>query len=198
MNKKTMWLKIFHILAKIIGVILIIIALIIITMNISMYIEMNKDKSKLPSFFGYKEIVIAGKSMEPTLNVGDIVIAKVVDEYSERNVIVYRDKNNAVITHRIIEIEEKDGQTMYITKGDANNSQDTPITKDKIEGVMIFQLSGWGKAIAFLKSPNGLLLLIGIPVIYILITRYTSAQFYKKQIKRKQERIEHTNEHNGK
>ena len=197
MGKEPRWLKVYHVLTKIFGAMLIIIALTVITINISMYTGANKNKDKLPDFFGYKEIVIAGKSMVPVLNLGDVVVAKVEDDYKKGDVIVFRDKNGSVVTHRIIEIEENDGQTMYTTKGDANNSEDAQIPKDQIEGAMIFHLNGWGNTIAFLKSATGLMLLIGIPVIYVLITRYLSIQFYKKQMERKQERIEYTNKQNG-
>jgi len=197
MGKEPRWLKVYHILTKIVGVLLIIIAVAVIIININTYIGINKNKDKLPDLFGFKEVVIAGKSMVPTLELGDVVIEKVADEYNVGDIITFRDKNNAVITHRLVKIAE-DGETMYTTQGDANNAEDESITKDKIEGVMIFHLSGWGNTVTFLKSTVGLILLIGIPVIYVLITRYISIQFYKRQMERKQERIEYTNEHNGK
>ena len=192
MGKEPKWLVIYNTLTKMLGAILIIIALFIITVNVSIVVKNNKSQNKLPDFFGYKQVVIAGKSMLPSLDVGDVILTKPANEINQQDIVVFRDKNNAVVTHRVIEIKE---QGVIITQGDNNNSPDEPITEDQIEGIVIFHLKGWGKAIEFLKSSVGLILIIGIPVLYVSITRYMSIQFYKKQMARKQERIEYTNAH---
>jgi signal peptidase len=193
MGKEPKWLKRYHVITKIIGLILIIISLLIIVINITMTISANKNKDKLPSFLGYKQVIITGKSMLPSIEAGDVIIAKEEENLKEQDIIIFMDKNNSIVTHRIVEIKEQEEEIIYITQGDANNSTDDPITKSQIQGKMIFQFNGWGKTIAFLRSTVGLIFLIGIPVVYASITRYLSIQFYKKQMERKQERIAYTN-----
>ena len=77
---------------------------------------------------------IASGSMEDELYVGDYIIITPADEYKEGDVITYL-KNDIPITHRLIEI--KDGE--YITRGDANNTEDEPIHKSDILGKLLYK-----------------------------------------------------------
>ena len=143
MEKEPRWLRIYHIVTKIVGVILVIFALFVIIANGSMYINGKKNKDKVPHFLGYKEAIINGGSMETTLEIGDMVIAKEMDEYKEQDIVMFKDKSDEIITHRIVEVKEnEEGETIYITKGDANEAKDEPMSKEKIEGVMILRLGG--------------------------------------------------------
>ena len=62
---------------------------------------------KPPIFFGIKTFNIVSGSMEPQININDIVITKEIEEneLKEGDVISFR-QNSEVITHRIIKIEK--------------------------------------------------------------------------------------------
>ena len=78
-------------------------------------------------FLGFKSMVVISGSMSPTLNVGDIVITKSVDpeELAVGDVVRYR-RNQVNIVHRILQVENNGGGIVLTTKGDANNTIDSP------------------------------------------------------------------------
>ena len=85
------------------------------------------------NIFGYSVLSTETGSMAPTIEKGDIVIIKIGDEIRENDIITYK-KNNVLITHRIMNI---DGDTI-IAKGDYNNTEDEPITKNQVIGKSVF------------------------------------------------------------
>ncbi len=84
------------------------------------------------STFGYSMFEIVTGSMEPTLNVYDFILVKYDDDLKVNDIITYKEENS-FITHRIIGIN---GDNL-ITKGDANNSEDKVISKDKVIGKVV-------------------------------------------------------------
>ena len=95
---------------------------------------------------GYFPIFMLGvgsASMEPAINIGDAIVAKkVYDEHELKvNDIVVYEGNKRTIVHRISSIEEKDGKTIYHTKGDNNNSVDNiDLTIKGIKGKVLFRI----------------------------------------------------------
>ena len=76
--------------------------------------------------FNHKLIAIASNSMNPLIYRGDSVIIsqnKNNKVYKKGDIISF-DSNGRNTVHRITEIEEKNGQYYYHTKGDNNNSED--------------------------------------------------------------------------
>lgn len=102
---------------EIIAIILIYNIILIIVSSIN-----GKDFSIL----GYKAYIVDTNSMEPTINVGDIVIVKKVkeDKLKQGDVITFTEEGE-VITHRITKVETEEIGTQYVTKGDNNNTEDT-------------------------------------------------------------------------
>ena len=70
--------------------------------------------------------------MSGTIEIGDGVLVKLTTDVEKEDIIVYK-KNNQLITHRFI---QKEGEYL-ITKGDANNVQDEPITQYMVIGKVI-------------------------------------------------------------
>ena len=85
-------------------------------------------------------------SMEKAIYVDDIVIEKILkksDEIVENDIITYK-KDGLLITHRVKKIKNDE----IITKGDANNSEDEPISKDNVIGktiIVIHDIAIWKK-----------------------------------------------------
>ena len=75
--------------------------------------------------FKYKMIAIASDSMNPVYYRGDAIIYEKVsiDELQKNDILVF-EYNNSVVTHRIINIIEEDGQKYFQTKGDNNEQAD--------------------------------------------------------------------------
>ncbi len=103
-----------HFVAKISGVILIIITFTIIVLT--------------SGLFKYFTLSIGSGSMEPNLNIGDVVVVQKIseEEISELKVddILVYEKDDVVIVHRIDEIRSEGDNSYFITKGDNNKEAD--------------------------------------------------------------------------
>lgn len=133
-----------------------------------------KRNNTYPSISLY---TIVSPSMEPFINVYDVILNKKVGENEELKVgdviTFYSSSINTdgyTITHRIHDIKEIDGVSYYVTKGDNNQSVDIgTITRDEIVGKMIFKFNGLGKIQFFLASKTGWLLIILLPALCFIL-----------------------------
>ncbi|MGY5852328.1 MAG: signal peptidase I [Candidatus Thorarchaeota archaeon] len=117
-------------------------------------------------------VVVTSESMLPTLEVGDLLVlqGRAESQIHVGDIIVFNDTDwtttNPVV-HRVISIEEIDGVTHFITKGDNNHGTDPGFrTMDEIVGVMILRIPYIGSISMFLKTPAGL---ATIAIIFLLI-----------------------------
>lgn len=113
-------------------------------------------KKDYVNIFGYTYFIVASGSMSGTIEVNDIIIVKINDDYDVKDIITYNN-NGSFITHRVERIEDE----KVITRGDVNNLEDDPVPKDKIIGrvVLIISFS------TLLKVSAGIILLIVILII---------------------------------
>ena len=108
-------------------------------------------KSPVPSMFGYSTLTIETGSMQSTLNVGDLIVIKDTDDYKIGDIVTYmREGDKIPTTHRIIYYE---GEGVYTTKGDANNTKDMDVVTDDMiigEVIKVYRKAGlfskWVKA----------------------------------------------------
>ena len=111
---------------KIIYYIVFIILTLILLINIFSLFDV--------SLFGFRLYKVGSGSMEPYLKVNDVILIKDSDDYKIRDTVTFKN-NDEYITHRIVSINGNE----IITRGDANNTDDGPITKDKIVGKLIYK-----------------------------------------------------------
>ena len=127
-------------------------------------------KKKIPNFLGYKNFIVLTGSMEPTLNIGDIVFVKETTDIREQDIVSFK-ANNAIVTHRIVEIKKEDEKNLYITKGDANSGNDTEeLSIENIEGKYCFKIPFLGNVILFFQKTIGIISLFLIFAVIIVIT----------------------------
>lgn len=171
-------------------IVIYILIIPIIIYNISLIVFSIINKNETPNFFGIKTFVIVSGSMQPDLMIGDIVIVKKCEENDINigDIISYR-AGQSVITHRVIEFSENDGQTGYITKGDNNNVKDNVVVKfEDIEGKYIGKISKLGNVVLFLKNK---IVIISIILMFYLIYVHELKVNEKIQIrKEKREKFE--------
>jgi len=174
--------SIVRIVSSVIGVLLCLILLPILAMNLTIIIKSYMNPNQVPDFMGIKPFIVITGSMEGTIDGGDLVITKVIDPkiLKAGDIISYKIEES-VITHRIIEMTEVDGEPAFITKGDANNTEDQqPVTYDQVESIYQFRIAGMGNLAMFMQTPTGMLVFIGIPVclfiLYDIIQRRTQAR----------------------
>lgn len=86
-------------------------------------------------FFGIRPFLVSGVSMLPTYHTGDVVIVRQVppEQVQVGDVILFKGKGGSIV-HRVVEIQEQDGQRIFITKGDNNNTLDDPVTPEEYGG----------------------------------------------------------------
>ena len=111
-------------------------------------------KESLPLVMGFGNAVIISGSMEPAIDIGDMVIVHKQNGYEVGDVVSYH--SSTPVTHRIVE-KTPDG---YITQGDANNARDQEIEKSRVIGKVIKIIPKVGTVIFFFQEPLGMVLLL--------------------------------------
>ena len=92
--------------------------------------------------FPIKPVSIASGSMFPEIHVGDIALIKKcnANDIIVGDIIQYQMEGYTVI-HRVIEKKQKNGEYIFITKGDNNKSQYlNPVNEDQVIGKCIFKI----------------------------------------------------------
>ena len=129
----------------------IIVFLSILLVFIVMYnfFQITFLNKKYSEFLGYTFFEVTTGSMKEAIDINDVIIVRITEDVHNGDIISYI-KNGEIITHRIIEEREDN----LITKGDANNSKDSPITKDMVIGKVekvIPKLGVWIKVLSDFK-----------------------------------------------
>ncbi len=138
---------------------------------------------KLLVFFGIKTFIIVSGSMEPFLNIGDIIFVETADEkeLEENDIISFRE-GESIVTHRIIGITD-DEEPKYVTKGDNNNVKDSnEVDYKDIEGKYVGKISYLGYVVIFLKNK---VVIICIILIFYLLYMHNANSIRKKNERRR-------------
>lgn len=166
------------IVEKIINIILIACVSVLLLFNIVTLVGSKVFHNPLPHFLGFATIRIndGAGSMLPTLEPGDVLLIKRKNAYAKGDVITFKDESVAgYTTHRIVE-ENADGS--FTTKGDGNGSNDpTPVTKDLIEGKLVFK-SG---ILRFIQTPLGILTILALGFVFIEAPRFLGKRNNKEK-----------------
>ena len=125
----------------------------------------------------YGAYVIVSGSMEPLIKIKDAVLIKRVDtadDVKRGDVVTYRATDptyyGVLITHRIVDIKEENGEKIYITKGDHNETVDrSPINLSQITGKVVMRIPKIGYIKYFLVSSYGWIIAIVIPSLLVIV-----------------------------
>ena len=173
------------------------IALIVFEVIIIVFLVISKVQGNPPTLFGHQMYFIRTGSMSPYLEPGDVIISK---KYDGGELIAGRDGDivtyygdvrgsTEMITHRVIEI---DGDKI-VTKGDFNNTADSPITKNDVEAVMVYKTVVIDKIYMIISSTWGFWLFIFTPIALLIISEIVSLV---KELKREKEEADENEEGN--
>ena len=139
----------------------------------------------------YGAYVIVSGSMEPLIKIQDAVIIKRTDVDSVKvgDVVTYRSTDPSfygiLITHRVINIEDVNGEKIFITKGDHNETIDrTPVKFNQIQGKVVMRVPKIGYIKYFLIDYYGWIIAILVPSAAII--SYDIVKLFKN-VKNKQE-----------
>ena len=177
---------------KKIRILVYIILIPILFYNIILLAQSAIEPSETPNFLGVKSYVIISGSMQPELNIGDIVFVKKEMDLHEGDIISFR-QGQSVITHRINKVIDEDGKIVYQTKGDNNNIEDSgTITAETIEGKVIWKLPKLGNVSLFLQ--NKMIIIFITLLLYMYISISGSREKKRKERKRIRKQYENMEE----
>ena len=134
--------------------------------------------SVFPITGNIKFMIVQSGSMTPAIKTGSLVMVKPAHstgsgqaDYKIGDVITFGPvtKTKAPTSHRIYDIKVNEGNIIYITKGDANDTPDTrEVPKNEVLGKVLFDIPYLGYAVNFAKKPAGFALIIIIPASIII------------------------------
>lgn len=163
---------------KILNVIvdILIVLLLLISAAVAI-IAVSSKSAPVPNLFGYAPLSVQTDSMSPEFDPGDLIISQVTDEnteYAAGDVITFAEQVNGTDiynSHRIVDIKETEGVTLYYTKGDNSPAADeNPVISANIvakySGICI---KGMGAVYDFLNSQLGFFLVILLPLILFFL-----------------------------
>lgn len=189
------------IVKKILTIVIMIILCSILFVSGVILINSYVKPNEVPSFFGWKPFIVLSDSMETQIMTGDVVVIKEMDtkELKENDIIAFKDNDNIVITHRIIEIiKDKNENIEYKTKGDNNKDEDDGYVKpEQIEGIYKFRIGKLGNLALFVQTPVGMIICISIPLIMLLLLQWKESlndNKMKNDIQKEIEKLKQQNE----
>lgn len=162
---------------------ILIIVIILFAAFVSVLSLNAKNNDNIPSIFGYTTFSIQTDSMQGTINQGDLIVGKVVentDELEEGTIISFytvNDKGQIYInTHTIVGVEKENGFVQYKTQGD---NEEYPDERRVAPGDIVsvyadVRIPLLGYIVTFLSGQLGFFLCIVLPVLV-----YTIWQVYK-------------------
>jgi len=133
--------------------------------------------SLAPRLLGYSPIIVYGGSMADSVPVGSMAVTKPVrpEDIGVGDVIVFyppsTSPDRSPLIHRVVSIQEEDGQRLFRTRGDANATPDP--WEIGIEGDasrVVYSVPYVGYLADFARTPLGWALLLLLPGAYLGLT----------------------------
>ncbi|MBR2027907.1 MAG: signal peptidase I, partial [Oscillospiraceae bacterium] len=118
-----------HKILTIVGTVLCIILIPILLINITLIAKSYINKDEVPSIGGTFPLIVLTDSMYPDIKSGDLIICNTAEaeDVKVNDVISFFDpagNGTSIVTHRVIEIVEENGEILFRTRGDNNNTED--------------------------------------------------------------------------
>ncbi len=125
----------------------------------------------VPTLFGYHTYVVTSGSMEPVLKTGSVAVAAPANPLTLKvgDIIAYLPSAGSThVLHRIVRIDEANGQRQFITQGDHNAAPDpTPVTLSNDGDRIVYSVPYAGYIVAFAQGWDGRFLLMGVPALLL-------------------------------
>lgn len=121
---------------------------------------------------GRQSLTVMSGSMEPTIDTGDVVVAKPIAPMDARvgDVVTYKEPHGEgrLITHRVKTMQALQDKVRFTTQGDANDTSEhwQVATTGQIARVT-HRVPKLGYALGFLRDPSKRLFLIAIPALLL-------------------------------
>ena len=180
--------KIIYGIVNFISVVIIAAAVVVLIM-----VLLTKP-GKPPSIGGFTLLRITTGSMAPTYDVDTMILVQETDpsQIREGDVISFYSSDpmldGAVNTHRVVRIENEDGQYVYITKGDGNNVEDPyDVKSEYLVGKVIWSSVVLGKISRLVSNPLIFIPVILVPLAVILLSNFFQTISLARKIAKEEE-----------
>ena len=187
-NKQKKKINIF----KIMGIFIKVCTLLFMAI-FALIICMQRFSDNNISIFSYRLFSVASGSMAPKYVIGDVILCKSVDVHSLKlgDDITYLGTSGTfkdkVVTHRILKIEEENGELLFHTKGIASTRIDPIVKEEQIYGKIVLKLEFLSWLYKFIITPNGFYICIFIPLTILIGSEIisTSIEKYEEKLAKK-------------
>lgn len=115
--------------------------------------------------------IVQSGSMEPAISTGAIVIVKPFASYAVGDIVTFGKDTvyDVPTTHRIVGVGESRGETIFETKGDANEDKDHDnVRENDVIGRVVASVPYAGYILDFARKPMGFIALIIIPALMVI------------------------------
>lgn len=105
---------------------------------------------------GITPYVVLSGSMEPVYPVGSMIYVRQAEPEAVKvgEAITFYLDEGMIATHRVVEIDE--AEQHFVTKGDANETMDAPVSFGNLIGKPVFCIPGLGRLSAWIAQPPGM------------------------------------------
>ena len=133
---------------------------------------------------------IVSGSMEPTLEVNDVVVVQKCDmlELQKGDIITFNQEGR-IISHRILNVTKEKGIVKFETKGDNNEIPDPDLVEqEQVYGKVLFKIKKIGTFIDYIQNARGFInIAIFAMIVYILVSLKDKQKKIRKMKRKKYE-----------
>ena len=125
---------------------------------------------------GLTPYTVLSGSMEPAYHVGSLIYVRPIDaqDIEVGTPLTFSVSDGSLVaTHRVVEIITENGETLYITKGDANDVTDPPLKYSRVIGSPVFSIPFLGYFSTWLQSGAGVIAGIALAAMLLLTSLLT-------------------------
>ena len=176
-----------HKALTIVGIVLCVILIPVLIINCTLIVKSFVNQEEVPSIGGVFPLIVLTDSMAPEIWSGDIVICEQIEADSVKvgDDISFFDpagNGSSIVTHRVVEIIDEDGQRYFRTRGINNNTDDRVLVPtDKLVGIYTgVRLAGAGHIALFMQSTPGLIVCVVLPIILLVGYDMIRRRLYEK------------------
>lgn len=176
-----------HKILTVVGAVLCVILVPILLINITLIVKSYTNSDEVPSIGGTFPMIVLTDSMYPVIQSGDLIICHTAEaeEIVVNDVICFFDpagNGSTVVTHRVIQVTEENGDIAFRTQGDNNNTADKLLVPaDDLIGTYEKRIPGMGNIAMFMQSTAGLIICVILPIILLVAYDMIRRRRYEKR-----------------
>ena len=178
--------SLIHKVLTVIGTVLCVILIPILIINCILIVK-SFTSEEVPSVAGKLPLIVLTDSMYPVIQSGDLIICNTAEPEDIENgdVIAFFDpagNGSTIVSHRVIEVTELNGETAWRAMGDNNNTEDLLlVTGDKLVAVYEgARLPGFGNVALFMQTTPGLIVCVVLPILLLVGYDMIRRRMYEK------------------